>query len=406
MTASKTHEMFDQAARDRIRRKLRDHMTGHGIGVHKLAERIQGAQPHKNEIPIKTLQRFLAGSHRTNDSYVGNFRQFADGLPDADPVGELGRAMAAFHDAEESDHFVGSYTLTFNENRSPDGALDVAYLGAKADSRFCRVTERFTVQRLIVSDGVLVSRGDTAIIVLRDRLTKSPTEYLLTTKGDSHWICGTQAVYEPDTQSRVRTVTAEAHRFSPREGEEMPASASVAVTMPSPTIPSPGRVLGDLVQSIRRMLGKGMTRLRTSSARPIPMANRHDEIRVPVTASADSIKAAAMRDTASAVRQSMKSDEMRRAFLRAAEQADEAGLRRLVEAGADINEPDAQTGLTALHFCVGRNAFDLTRYLVAAGAAFVPDKFGRMPSTIAVECEVSDELVDFIVEAEAAAEGV
>ncbi len=42
--------------------------------------------------------------------------------------------------------------------------------------------------------------------------------------------------------------------------------------------------------------------------------------------------------------------------------------------------------------------------LVSRGASFVPDKQGRMPTTIAAECEASERLCDFIVEAEAAAE--
>lgn len=70
------------------------------------------------------------------------------------------------------------------------------------------------------------------------------------------------------------------------------------------------------------------------------------------------------------------------------------------------NTSDKDTGLTPLHIAVGRDHIDMARCLVERGAKFVPDKQGRLPSTIAVECEVSDEMCDFIVEAEAKAEGV
>jgi hypothetical protein len=67
---------------------------------------------------------------------------------------------------------------------------------------------------------------------------------------------------------------------------------------------------------------------------------------------------------------------------------------------------DPQTGLTALHIAVGRNHIEMAKYLVEQGASFRPDAQGRTPSTIAAECEVSDEMCDFIAEAEAKAEGI
>ncbi len=71
-----------------------------------------------------------------------------------------------------------------------------------------------------------------------------------------------------------------------------------------------------------------------------------------------------------------------------------------------INFTDPQTGLTALHMAVGRDHLDIAKLLVERGASFQPDNQGRMPTTVAAECEVSDEMCDFIAEAEAKAEGV
>src|SRR5208337_4983775 len=71
----------------------------------------------------------------------------------------------------------------------------------------------------------------------------------------------------------------------------------------------------------------------------------------------------------------------------------------VVAEGASINFVDPNTGMNALHIAVGRNHLDMALYLVEKGIAFVPDNQGRMPTTIAAECEVSDEMCDFIVEA-------
>jgi uncharacterized protein len=76
----------------------------------------------------------------------------------------------------------------------------------------------------------------------------------------------------------------------------------------------------------------------------------------------------------------------------------------LLERGVPLDTADKVTGMTALHLAVGCNHLDVARTLVERGASFVPDKQGRMPTTIAAECEVSEELCDFIVEAEAEAE--
>ena len=71
-----------------------------------------------------------------------------------------------------------------------------------------------------------------------------------------------------------------------------------------------------------------------------------------------------------------------------------------------IDFADETSGLTALHIAVGVGGLDLARMLIDRGALFLPDKQGRMPTTIAAECEARDEICDFIAEAEAKAEGV
>ncbi|KAB2884143.1 MAG: ankyrin repeat domain-containing protein [Albidovulum sp.] len=71
-------------------------------------------------------------------------------------------------------------------------------------------------------------------------------------------------------------------------------------------------------------------------------------------------------------------------------------------AGADVDMVDAPTGLSALHIAVGTNNLKLTRALVEQyRAGFFPDRAGRWPSLIAIECDVDEDLADYITEAEA-----
>jgi ankyrin repeat protein len=70
--------------------------------------------------------------------------------------------------------------------------------------------------------------------------------------------------------------------------------------------------------------------------------------------------------------------------------------------GADANYVDPETGFCALHIAIGANNFPLARILVEdANASFFPDRFGRWPSLIAAECEVDEQLTDYVAEQEA-----
>src|SRR5690349_17138824 len=65
-----------------------------------------------------------------------------------------------------------------------------------------------------------------------------------------------------------------------------------------------------------------------------------------------------------------------------------------------LDDLDPVTGMNALHIAVGRNSLEIARLLVEAGIKFIPDNEGRMPSLIAALCDVSEELVDYIIDAE------
>ena len=72
-------QVFDEAARELIRKKLTRYMEENRIGVPTLAKQITDANP-EHEIQITTLQNFLTGHAQTDDRYVALFHRFAEGL--------------------------------------------------------------------------------------------------------------------------------------------------------------------------------------------------------------------------------------------------------------------------------------------------------------------------------------
>ena len=76
-------------------------------------------------------------------------------------------------------------------------------------------------------------------------------------------------------------------------------------------------------------------------------------------------------------------------------------VRQALKSGADIDAIDPDTGLSALHIAVGQNDLVLCRFLLEEhGAQLLADRFGRMPSVIAIDCRADDELFEFIAENE------
>ena len=96
-------------------------------------------------------------------------------------------------------------------------------------------------------------------------------------------------------------------------------------------------------------------------------------------------------------------DQLDGRLLRGAATGDIALVQIALQDGADIAARQKQ-GLMALHLAVAMNDLALATYLVEeASAPFVPDGFGRLPSVIAAQCKVSEELSDYILEKEAEA---
>jgi hypothetical protein len=113
---------FDQREREFVRSALRRYMQEHGIGTPALQYRIiEADQPRRREIPLSTLQRFITGSHHTQDHHVALCHAFVRELPyygEGRDVAQLGDALASF------------FPLRWPEPKSPSSA--------KGPERFCR----------------------------------------------------------------------------------------------------------------------------------------------------------------------------------------------------------------------------------------------------------------------------
>lgn len=169
---------FDIVTRNRIRRKIQHYKDAHGIGVSRLAKRISEAIPRHPEIPIKTLERFLAGRMRTYDMYVGFFSKFAESLPEPDTIGELGRSLVGFFgSSREAGGKLGQAEKFIIRGSSEN---DLSELTIEPDENFWRLTEMTTVPNGPPPfDGVMVRAGTVVVAALRDRLMGLPKLYML-----------------------------------------------------------------------------------------------------------------------------------------------------------------------------------------------------------------------------------
>jgi hypothetical protein len=322
-----------------------------------------------------TVQRFLAGKVRTVESYVDIFERFVEGFPCPDPIGSLGKAMAEFYDWKDADRYAGSYILTTSYKISGEPPQQRSSLEIIADDGFCRVIERSENQIFLSCEGVLVYDGQTAIVMLKDKQTSTPKQFLLSADGETMSGQGTMVEFEPDAAADFRqpTLLSISVSMNVRPAEQVLAprrSYSLAqgriLSLPEPSfeemwLSRPLPVMGDLPE------GKSKPGQDHQDEKANPVSSLHSE------------------------------------FLSAARRDDLATVKRLLQSGAEIDTPDFRTGLTALHLAVGRNALDVVIFLVCQDALFVPDRLGRMPTTIAAECQVSEVMCDFIVDAEAEA---
>lgn len=103
---------YNETERERIRRGMLRYKDQHEVGVPTLQLRIAEAMGDSpDRVPLKSLQRFLAATHRTDDALVGHCAGFLSKVAPPPAEDELGAALAAFlgPDAQDLRRFAGVY---------------------------------------------------------------------------------------------------------------------------------------------------------------------------------------------------------------------------------------------------------------------------------------------------------
>lgn len=251
-TAKKT---FDIAERDRMRSALLRYMQEHRIGVPSLQIRIaQAANRSADLVPLKTLQRFLAHSHRTNDSFLIPVYQFSADLPARDDDVAVAQMLAKFFGGATAQPAVrdtrsglsGSFVV-FVEKDAPKilGRKDKPFRARKSNLSARSDEQRgvaVLVEEVLLKDdgsplhmdsefrhryeGFALDIHAPIIALLRNVLTGFPKSYWLYPDGDQKFqgYVSVRGFNEPDQAEpglhRPRTVIVEVASQEDEQGRE------------------------------------------------------------------------------------------------------------------------------------------------------------------------------------------
>lgn len=106
---------FTAAERIQVRNALLRYLTEHQIGVPTLWKRVNDHDPRGRFLAMRTLQRFIARAHQTQDGNVSICYAFAKDLPyfgEERPAAELGQALSRFYDTGAVPDTDGPWTIT------------------------------------------------------------------------------------------------------------------------------------------------------------------------------------------------------------------------------------------------------------------------------------------------------
>ena len=173
-------QTFDVAERELIRKKLIRYAKENGIGAGRLATEITASHPRGTELPVSTLQRFLAGRSK-NKSCVALCHHFVERRTISDPSAALGERLFIFYGAGNGRDYSGTYRCDIGTTDAAETEFaGHSKINIVADAGFWRVTET-TVPDLsrAIYDGVLVCSGDAAVVVLKDRVAGLARSYML-----------------------------------------------------------------------------------------------------------------------------------------------------------------------------------------------------------------------------------
>lgn len=184
---------FDETNRDDVREALRRYMKEHRIGVPTLQARIiEFDRPRHREIPLSTLQRFIAGSHHTHDHHVELCHAFVSSLPyygEDRAFGLLGNALSEFlgdrtHGREREAliarlgaEYAGLYETEYGNLRLT-AVHRQPYLRAQQTSKLLappgEPASRALAARRRIHEGIVVLVPSGVYMMLKDTLTCQP----------------------------------------------------------------------------------------------------------------------------------------------------------------------------------------------------------------------------------------
>lgn len=206
---------FDETERNRIRRALLRYMEENRIGVPTLQRLVADANDIVvDRVPLKTLQRFLGDTHRSNDAMVRFCQKFIAGSLADDPLDRLGEQLAAFHaiPMPEGGEAHSGPPLTLDQCAGafegigpvraqglvlldPNNVTNVSDLSLTVSpaADFARAAETVTNWRNEARpqgdtrrayEGVAVVTATGLLVALRNMLTGTPRTYWLTADAD------------------------------------------------------------------------------------------------------------------------------------------------------------------------------------------------------------------------------
>jgi hypothetical protein len=145
--------VVDKGERERVRSGLKRYKEMHGgIGDPELQQRIMFALGcRESAVPLSTLQRFIRGTHRTDDAMVRRYRMFLSKVAPPAASDELGAALAKFLMPALEEHgwqakFAGEYR-TYVEAAKQSGkpkfsaGCSVVRLKAAENTAYLHATE-------------------------------------------------------------------------------------------------------------------------------------------------------------------------------------------------------------------------------------------------------------------------
>lgn len=246
MNESAAREVFDQKERARIRRSLRRYMEEHRVGTPTLQRRIEEADARRRELPLSTLQRFVAGSHRTSDSYVDMCARFLESVGVSVAAGEIGEALAGYFGGQDIQQarklaavFAGTYLIhadPWDRTRAGGAPYADVRFDHEAEKPYLVIAEEaHDMHRQGGSprrhryEGTLVFSGHHVHGFLRSCLTRQPKTYTLRYPGPA----GTGstllegAVLYTDTENEIRQL---AVRLTGNKNEPLSVKADEALS--------------------------------------------------------------------------------------------------------------------------------------------------------------------------------